>query len=82
MQVSLLVHDNNDLSTPFTTRLTVDEIVVCSWDWQLGLGFSPECDISLPAGSHQWSVHTDADDDVAESDEGDNASWGQFTVNP
>ena len=70
------------LSTPFTTRLTVGEVVVCSWDWRPGLGFSPECDITLPAGSHQWGVHVDADADIAESNEDDNAGWGQLTVSP
>jgi hypothetical protein len=72
----------NTLSTPFTTRLTVDEVVVCSWDWQLGHWFSLQCEITLPAGSHQWGVHVDADDDIAESNEDDNVGWGQLTISP
>jgi hypothetical protein len=64
----------------FTIRLMIDDIVVCSWDTALGSEVLA-CDIAgLSVGTHQWGVHLDADNDIAESDEGDNDRYGQFTV--
>ena len=65
-----------------TTRLEIDGVVVCSDDTTDRSARTISDIDGLTAGAHTWLASIDADDDVAESNENDNLSWGQLTVGP
>jgi hypothetical protein len=66
---------------PYTIRLLVDGVVVCSQDLTQPQG-AVACAVTAPAtaGSHVWAVELDADDDIAESNETDNDRSGVLRV--
>ncbi len=75
---------SGDPNTPvgaYTIRLLIDGVVVCSADVDFTEGVLPCAIPGVASGTRQWEAYIDADNDVIESNEGDNAGFGHFWVN-
>ena len=66
----------------YTLTLEIDEVLVCTFETNMGSG-GAMCDVpALAPGQHTYRFLVDAGDAVAEPTEDDNEYWGRFTANP
>ena len=82
LEMVFVLYDELASASSYTIRFVLDGVLICSIDNPFVGGRIGEGCLAgdLAAGSHEWMVVLDADNDIAESNEDDNAAVGRFTV--